>query len=336
MTSNLERYEYELPRDLIATEPALPRDKARLLVYSKKEGKISYDIFLNLNKYLPKNAILVFNQTRVIPARLFLNKETGGKVEILYLNQKNNLIEVLANRELKLGSGLFLNNKKIFEVVNQNKNIYYLKLSLRQNVLEIFEKYGAMPIPPYIKNTRLSEKELRERYQSVFAKELGSAAAPTASLHFTKRLLNKLNRNGNEIKFVTLHVGLGTFAPLKEEDFKKGKLHSEYYRIDKKTAEFLKKAKKAGKPIIAVGTTVARVLESAVSGKLEGETELFIQEGYKFKVIDGLVTNFHLPESSLLVLVSAFMGREKLFDCYKEAINKKFKFYSFGDGMLII
>jgi S-adenosylmethionine:tRNA ribosyltransferase-isomerase len=328
-----ERYNFDLPEKLIAKEPASPRDTARLLVYKRKEDKIYWDKFLNLGKYLPKNCVLVFNQTKVIPARLFLNKETGGKVEILYLNQKNNLIEVLANRELKIGSGLFLNNKKIFKVIKQDKNIYCLKLSLRQNVLEIFEKYGAMPIPPYIKGSRLSERELRDKYQTVFAKKIGSSAAPTASLHFTKRLLRKLKDLKIEIRFLTLHVGLGTFAPLTEENLKTGRLHEEDYEIDQGTFSFLNKAKIQNRPIIAVGTTVARALES---GRSSGKTDLFISEGYEFKMIDGLITNFHLPKSSLLMLVSAFMGRANALRCYNQAIQKKLKFYSFGDGMLII
>lgn len=332
MKLNLEEYNFSLPEKLIAKKPASPRDKARLLIFNKKENKISYDIFLNLDKYLPKNSILIFNQTKVLPARIFLNKETGGKVEILYLKKENNLIKVLADREVKIGSSLFFKSNKIFEIKKQDKNIYWLKPKIK-DVLDFLERYGEMPIPPYIKNTPLSEKELRKKYQSVFAREIGSAAAPTASLHFTNRLIDKLKKAGVKIKFITLHVGLGTFAPLTEENLKSGKLHKEYFEIDKKTLSFLKKAKEDGKPIIPVGTTSVRALESE---KAQGETDLFIREEYKFKIIDGLITNFHLPQSSLLMLVSAFAGRENILKCYKKAIEKKFKFFSFGDGMLII
>ncbi|MDP2909532.1 MAG: tRNA preQ1(34) S-adenosylmethionine ribosyltransferase-isomerase QueA [bacterium] len=347
MTLNPEKYDLDLPEGLIAKEPAVPRDRAQLLVYNKKENKIFWDTFLNIDKYLPKDSVLVFNETKVLPARIILNKETGGRVEILYLNKKDNLIKVLADRELKIGSALFLKDKKMFETIRQDKNIYWLKPVVSGDVFKIFERYGIMPIPPYIKNTTLSEGELRKKYQAVFAKNLGSSAAPTASLHFTNRLLEKLKRLGFDIRFITLHVGLGTFAPLTEENIKKGKLHKEYYEIDEKTFSFLRKSKERGRPVVAVGTTVARALEAgfaspkpplggAKAGGFSGETDLFIWEGYKFKAIDGLVTNFHLPKSSLLMLVSAFMGRENVLKCYKKAIEKKLKFYSFGDGMLIV
>lgn len=336
MTLNLEKYNYKLPERLIAQEPAVPRDSSRLLFYNREEKKIVYDTFLNIGDYLPERAVLVFNETKVIPARVFLKKETGGKTEILYLGQKDNLIEVLANRKLRMNSFLYLNQKKVFLVVDQKQNIYYLK-PLFSDVKGFFEKYGIMPIPPYIKNTPLSKKELRKKYQAVFAKKTGSSAAPTASLHFTNRLLKKLK---NDKRFLTLHVGLGTFAPLNKENIKKKKLHEEYYSIDEKTALFLNKARKEGRLIVAVGTTVARALESASrKGKLKslsGQTSLFIQEGYKFDFIDGLITNFHLPKSSLLMLVSAFTGRRETLDIYNKAIKKNFRFYSFGDGMLIL
>lgn len=329
MMSELEKYNYSLPQKLIAKKPAAPRDMANLLVYSRKDKKIVYDKFLNIGKYLPKGAVLVFNETKVIPARVFLKKETGGRVEILYLRKKGNLLEVLADRKLFIDSKIRLNYKKSFLVVGQNKNIYYLK-PLFRDVQGFFQRYGRMPIPPYIKNTPLSENKLRGKYQTVFAKEAGSSAAPTASLHFTKRLLNKLNFDK---KFITLHIGLGTFAPLTKENLKTKKLHREYYEIDKKTCYFLKKVKKQNRPIIAVGTTVVRALES---GKLRGETDLFIKPGYKFKFTDGLITNFHLPKSSLLMLVAAFVGRKEILDIYNKAIRRNFKFYSFGDGMLIV
>ena len=337
----LKLYDYELPEGLIAQEPASPRDKAGLLVYKKDTGETLFDEFLNITKYLPKNAVLVFNETKVLPARIILKKETGGKVEILYLQKRNNLLEVLSDRKLNVGSKIYLNSKISFLVEGQEGKIYLLKpLFAIERFYGVLEKYGMAPIPPYIKHSPLSKKELKEKYQSIFAKYQGSVAAPTASLHFTKRVLNKIKKAGIEIKFVTLHVGLGTFATLTEENLKNKKLHQEFYNIDKKTAKFLNKVKKEGRTIIAVGTTVARTLESASKNSqledLSGRTDIFITEGYKFDFVDGMVTNFHVPRSSLLMLVSALIGREKVLELYKQAIDKKFKFYSFGDGMLII
>jgi S-adenosylmethionine:tRNA ribosyltransferase-isomerase len=337
----IKLYDYNLPENLIAQKPASPRDKAGLLVYKKDIGEVIFDEFLNIEKYLPKNSVLVFNETKVLPARIILKKETGGKVEILYLQKRSGLLEVLSDRKIDVGSKIYLNNKIAFEVAGHEEKIYLLKpLFPIEKFYGILEKYGSAPIPPYIKNSPLSKKELKEKYQSIFAKYQGSVAAPTASLHFTKRVLNKIKKARISIKFVTLHVGLGTFATLTEENLKTKKLHQEFYNIDKKTAEFLNKAKKDGCPIVAVGTTVARTLESASkSGLLEdlsGKTDIFITEGYKFDFVDGMVTNFHVPKSSLLMLVSALIGRKKVFELYKQAIDKKFKFYSFGDGMLIV
>lgn len=354
----LKLYDYNLPPELIAQKPASPRDDSGLLVYRKScelgAHKICFDKFLNLDKYLPKNAVLVFNETKVLPARLELKKETGGKVKILYIGQGKNLYEFLADRKLNIGSKLLLNKNIVFEVVNKNGKTYLLKLLQKPgirspasvDIFKILEKFGKTPIPPYIKNSPLSEKELRKEYQTIFAKQLGSVAAPTASLHFTKRVFAKLRKKGISVKFVTLHVNLGTFAPLTNENLKTKRLHKEFYNIDKKTAEFLDKAKKDGRPIIGVGTTVVRALESAVAlssrnrgfslTRLSGKTQLFIEPGYKFKFIDGMVTNFHVPKSSLLMLVSALTGREKLLEIYQKAIDARFRFYSFGDGMLIL
>jgi S-adenosylmethionine:tRNA ribosyltransferase-isomerase len=337
----LEKYNYDLPEGLIAQKPASPRDMARLLVYKKETKEIFYDKFLNIAKYLPKNAVLVFNETKVLPARLMLKKETGGKVEILYLQKRGKLLEVLADRKLNVGSKLVLNSKIKFEVADHQEKVYLLKPLFAENqFFAVLEKYGSAPIPPYIKHSPLSRKELKEKYQAIFAKYQGSVAAPTASLHFTKRVLNKIKKSGIDVKFITLHVGLGTFAPLTEENLKTKKLHQEFYNIDKKTAEFLNKAKKEGRTIVAVGTTVARTLESASKSgllkDLSDKTDIFISEGYKFDFVDGMVTNFHVPKSSLLMLVAALIGREKLFSLYQLAIKKRFKFYSFGDGMLIL
>ena len=337
----LNRYDYQIPPALIAQKPALPRDSAKLLVYNKNSGVTRFSTFAHIAEYLPKNSVLVLNETKVIPARLAVKKETGGKAEILYIRTVGELIEVMADRKLAVGSKLTLAPKINFTVVGQKEKYYHLKSSFPlSRLLGVLNRYGQMPLPPYIKHSPLSRNDLKEKYQSVFARKAGSIAAPTASLHFTQRLLRKIEKSGVKIRFVTLHVNLGTFAPLTEENMKTGRLHEEYYEIDKKTADFLNRQKKKVAPIIAVGTTTVRALASAADkntrlSKLSGATDLFIREGYRFKFADGIVTNFHVPKSSLLMLVASFTGREKLLEFYREAIKKKFKFFSFGDGMLI-
>ena len=337
----MEAYSYALPSSFIAQKPASPRDSARLLAYSRSTGKVSYDTFTHLRGYLPKNAVVVFNETKVLPARLALKKETGGMVRVLCTGIKGKRMRALADKPLRPGMKLFVNRRIFFTVDGRDGAEYIMKPSCaRAGLNALFEKYGNAPIPPYIKHTPLSSAELKKQYQTVFAKNSGSIAAPTASLHFTKRLLEKLRKTGISTQFVTLHVGLGTFAPLTEENITQGKLHKERYAIDSKTAAFLNRAKKEGRPIIAVGTTAVRALETASDkkgklAKLSGETDIFIREGYRFRFTDGIITNFHVPRSSLLMLVSAFVGRERLFELYRKAMKKKFSFFSFGDGMLL-
>lgn len=352
-----EAYDYSLPKNLIAQKPSSPRDSARLLAFDQKSGAVRFDTFKNLGKYLPKDAVLVFNRTRVIPARLKLLKETGGKVEILYLGggPKQNLIRVLANKKLAPGSKLFLprlsnqsgrptgrlRKEKMFEAIKKDGTGYLLRLYGSRAVLKkILQAHGQTPLPPYIKNSPLNEKQRREQYQSVFAKTGESVAAPTASLHFTKNLLGKLRKKGIEIKFLNLNVNLGTFAPLNKTSIKTGKLHLENYNIDKKTVLAIAKAKQQGRKIIAVGTTAVRALETAFQKpkqvKDAGETDIFIRPPYKFKITDGIITNFHVPKSSLMMLVASMVGRKTLLGLYSKAINKRFRFFSFGDGMLII
>jgi len=336
-----DNYLYPFPKELIAQEPASPRDSARLLIYNRINQSVGFDKFINLTEYLPKGAILVFNETKVIPARLTLRKETGGKVGVLFIEKSSGLIKVMADRKLIIGSKLFITSKLFFTIEKQEEKYYLLKSSFNLKILQqILEKYGDTPIPPYIKHSPLKESELRERYQTIFAKTKGSVAAPTASLHFTERLIKKMKSKGFGVEFITLHVGLGTFAPLEEKNFKLNKLHEEKYFIDQRVACALNHAKKIGRPIIAVGTTTARTLESASlkNGQLKNladATDLFIREGYKFKFVDGLITNFHVPRSSLMMLVSALTGRKKLLKLYKIAISKRFWLFSFGDGMLI-
>jgi len=341
MKDVLKRYNYQLPRQLIAQKPAHPRDSARLLVYRRKTGELVNSTFKDLEDFLPKNAVLVFNQTKVIPARLETKKVTGGKVEVLYISTGSGVIRAMLNKKANFGDKLFITPKLYLTVQGRDGKYYLLAPSFSIGKIQsVLEKYGRAPLPPYINSSPLSKKEQRAEYQTVFAKINGSIAAPTASLHFTKSLLKKLKANGNDLRYVTLHVGLGTFAPLTEENIKRKRLHYEYYSIDRATAQALEKAKKQGRPIIAVGTTVVRTLESASNGKgritkLQDETDLFIQEGYKFKIVDGLITNFHVPQSSLLMLVSAFAGRKEILTAYHYAISKKYRFFSFGDAMFI-
>ena len=288
------------------------------------------------------------NGTKVIPASFILFKPSGGKVSLIFVGEDSGTIKVMSDRKIEVGSILLSSLQEKFLVERQEKNFFFLlppeRMKLGNNIslpdfYAFLEREGRTPLPPYIK-TDLSEEEAREEYQTVFAKEKGSMAAPTASLHFTEELMNKLKSEGHEIVFLTLHVGLGTFARLSEKELSEGKLHKEYYSIPLSSAEIISAAKKSGRPIIAVGTTVMRALESAFNEmgdfvKPEGETDIFIREGYRFKVANGLITNFHVPKSSLMMLVSAFTGREKLLKLYREAIEAGFRLFSFGDGMLI-
>jgi S-adenosylmethionine:tRNA ribosyltransferase-isomerase len=343
--TKLKPFDYSFPSELIAQEPAHPRDSARLLVVGKSNTNFQEDIFKNLGKYLPKNSVLVFNQTKVVPARLDVEKESGGKAEILYIDHNKEFVKVLSNRFLPEKSTIILlsDRSKLlrFKIERIQKPFYFLKPNFPiSNIKNILNKFGKTPLPPYIKNSQLTEKQRRKEYQTVFAKEGLSVAAPTASLHFTKQLINKLKKQGIEVKYVTLNVGMGTFASLTEEQLKTGQLHSEFYSIDKKTAAELNKLKQQGKKIIAVGTTAVRTLESASKKQklevLQGDTKLFIRPGYKFNFVDGLITNFHVPKSSLLMLVSALAERNKILSAYKYAIKNKFRLFSFGDGMLIL
>lgn len=342
----LKHYDYALPEALIAQAPASPRDSARLLVYDRKTGAALYDTFRHLAKYLPSRSVLVFNETKVIPARFTVRKPTGGKAVLLYVRTEGKEIIAMSDRPLPVGEVVTLAPRVRFRVVSQEKYTRLAPMFPIARLPKIFERYGVTPIPPYIKHTPLSERALREKYQTIFARRRGSVAAPTASLHFTKRLLRDLKKAGHDIVFVTLHVNLGTFAPVKEEQWRRGKLHEEFYEISSAAAATLNRAKKAGRPVVAVGTTVVRTLESAsppiYKGRVgrgikagSGSTDLFIRPGHRFAFVDHLITNFHVPRSSLLMLVSAFVSRKKLLELYRLAIKKQFRFFSFGDGMLL-
>ncbi len=340
--AELQAYDYQLPPELIAQKPASPRETARLLVYQKGQTGLGFDTFAHLGKYLPKNAVLVLNQTRVIPARLALAKPTGGKVQMLYVSHGQGLIKALANKKLDLGLELKIpGTRHGLTVVKKQDQFYYFKPNFPVGkITTVLGKHGQMPLPPYIKHSPLTEKQKRTAYQSVFAKNGASVAAPTASLHFPKKLLQQLKKQGISIKFITLNVSLGTFAPLTGKQLETGKLHMETYHIPAGTLRFLNQAKKQGRPIIAVGTTVVRTLESASRkhqlARLSGQTDLFIRPGYKFQFINGLVTNFHVPKSSLMMLVAALTGKTKLLRIYKTAVKLHFRFFSFGDGMLVL
>ncbi len=339
-----EDYNYTLPNENLALEPAVPRDSSKLFIYDTRQDKIVFDTFSNLDKYLPDNSSLVLNDTKVLPARVVMKKQTGGKVVTLFLVNEISVdtIPVIVDRKINVGEKIYFENMEPLEVVKQKENVFCLKFFLsKKDLFSLLQKYGAMPIPPYLKKTSLGRSELLEKYQTIFAEEAGSAAAPTASLHFTKTVFERLGRKGISRSFVTLHVGLGTFAPLTDNNLKSKKLHEEYYFIPKKTIETISKLKSEKRELVSVGTTVTRTLESfAKSAKNAGKTDLFIFPPFEFKMVDHLITNFHLPKSSLMMLVEAFLhhkkAKKRLVDLYNIAIDNNFRFYSFGDAMLVL
>jgi S-adenosylmethionine:tRNA ribosyltransferase-isomerase len=334
-------YDYEYPEALIGQAPARPRDAARLLAYDRTAGQATIASFRELPQLLPPRSVLVFNRTRVLPARLPVTKPTGGRVELLYLKTEADHVEVMANRRLAVGSRLQITPRLKLTVTDRPGKHYWLKPEFPIGRWPaVLQKHGQTPLPPYIKHSPLSEKQRRREYQTVFAKDTGSVAAPTASLHFTRRLMRELRAAGHDLRYLILHVGLGTFAPLTPEQLASQQLHEEQYWITSRTANYLNRAKAAGRPIIPVGTTACRALESAASPtgeltELAGSTRLFISPGYQFRVTDGLITNFHVPKSSLMMLVAALTGRTQLLKLYRQAISAEFRLFSFGDGMLI-
>ncbi len=333
---------YELPKELIAQTPVEPRDSSRLMVLNKETGEIEHRHFYDILDYLNEGDLLVCNDSRVLPARIFGVKETGARVEFLLLKQiSGNRWETLCKpgkkaregAEFIFGDGIM--KAKIAGVTEDGNRI--VDFDCNENFFAALDKIGQMPLPPYI----TEELKDRERYQTVYSHELGSAAAPTAGLHFTEELMEKLRAKGVNIAYVTLHVGLGTFRPVKVDDVTKHKMHSEHYEIPEETARLINQTKQNGKRVIAVGTTSCRTLESVASfyGEIkpcDGFTDIFIYPGYEFKVLDGLITNFHLPESTLIMLVSAFAGYDNIMNAYKTAVEEKYRFFSFGDAMLII
>lgn len=339
---NIEEYNYDLPEKFIAQTPLSNRSDSKLLLLNKDNGNIKEEVFKNIINYLNKGDVLVLNDTKVIPARLIGEKEdTKAIIELLLLKDtEGDIWECLARpgKRLHVGTVIVFGNgslkAKVIEKLDEG--IVHVKLIYEGILMEILEKLGTMPLPPYI-HEKLSDQS---RYQTVYAKNLGSAAAPTAGLHFTKELLEEIKNKGIEVLYVTLHVGLGTFRPVEVTDITKHNMHSEYYIMTKDVADALNKAKKEGRNIYAVGTTSTRVLETVASKYNEfrecsGDTNIFIYPGYAFKAIDGLITNFHLPKSTLLMLVSALSKKEYILNAYEYAKENNFRFFSFGDAMFI-
>jgi S-adenosylmethionine:tRNA ribosyltransferase-isomerase len=339
----LKDFYYKLPKELIAQEPEESRSMSKLLVLDKSTGKIEHKIFKDIINFLNKRDCLVLNNTRVIPARLLGNREdTGGKIEFVLLKQiREKVWEIILKpgKRGKTGSRFIFGDgilKALIIGVTKEGN-RLVEFEYEGVFKQVLEQVGIVPLPPYI----TKEVEDLERYQTIYSEVRGSSAAPTAGLHFTQELLNEIREKGVKIAYITLHIGLGTFRPVKVEDITKHHMHSEYFQIKKEDCETINLAKESGGRIIAVGTTSCRVLETVGDKKgfvkpLEGDTNIFIYPGYKFKVIDGLVTNFHLPESTLIMLVSAFAGKDNIMNAYKTAISDKYRFFSFGDAMLIV
>lgn len=340
---NVSDFDYELPKELIAQTPLDVRDSSRLLVMDKKTGELKHEHFNNIIDYLHKGDVLVLNDTKVIPARLIgVKEETGAVIEILLLKDlSDNKWECLSKpaKRLKVGTIVSFGNGELKAKVIEkfDEGLTHVELIYDGILMEILEKLGSMPLPPYI-HEKLEENN---RYQTVYAKNIGSAAAPTAGLHFTSELLNKIEEKGITIAYVTLHVGLGTFRPVEVDNILDHHMHSEFYVMNEETANTLNKAKEEGRRIIAVGTTSTRTLETIATNNngifkaTSGNTDIFIYPGYEFKAIDCLITNFHLPKSTLVMLVSALSSRENILNAYREAVLEQYRFFSFGDAMFI-
>ena len=345
MFYNLQSYQFNLPPELIAQYPIEPRDQSRLLVLERQTGIIKDHIFSDIIDYLDSGDTLVLNDTRVIPARLYGYKGSGAKVEILLLNQRGKQWEALVRpaKRLKPGSRVKLDEQNGVEVeIIAELNLAGGRLIEFKNCADemaFIDQMGQMPLPPYI--NRPAEKSDKQNYQTIYAREKGSAAAPTAGLHFSQELLQRIQDKGINLGYVLLHVGLGTFRPVSSEDIREHQMHYEYYRVNEETAALLNQTRQKNKKIIAVGTTVVRTLETVYNTKHgftagEGETNKFIYPGYEIKAVDRLITNFHLPGSSLIMLVAAFAGYDNTMTAYRHAVENNYRFFSYGDAMLIV
>ena len=341
---NIDSFDYYLPEKLIAVHPRKERSSSRLLILDRYNGEIIHERFSNFVNYINDGDLIVYNDTKVIPARLLLRKDTGGKIEVLLNNpisSKRWSAMFHSSRPPKIGSYILNNDERVFEVVDIKEYLLILDF-LGDDLNGFLENVGKVPLPPYILKKRdgVIYPEDRDFYQTVFAKRDGAVAAPTAGIHFDKKIITRIKKKGVSMVPITLHVGMGTFHPIKVNDFKKHKMHSEWVEISESTAETINRAKAENKKIIAIGTTTVRALEGVVEKKRElsrfsGDVNIFIYPGFEFKVVDKMVTNFHLPKSTLLLMVSAFAGRENILNAYNEAIKKEYGFYSYGDAMFI-
>lgn len=343
----LSEFDYELPKELIAQFPEEKREFSKMLVLDKQAKTLEHKHFYDITDYLTENDVLILNNTKVIPARLIGTKDTGAKIEVFLLKNKENKIWeclIKPSKRIKADTIVKISDELSARAVERADNDKWIvELLYDGNIYEVLNRAGSIPLPPYIERS-LSNEQLKsldyERYQTVFAKNEGSVAAPTAGLHFSEEVLEKIAAKGIKIGYVTLNVGLGTFRPVKTENILDHKMDSESYEIPKETADLINEAKKSGKNVVAVGTTTVRTLESAFKkdGAIKetaGSSEMFIYPGYEFKVIDKLITNFHLPKSTLLMLVSALADRDFIFEAYHKAIEEKYRFYSYGDCMFI-
>jgi len=335
-------FSFELPEQLIASEPQAERSASRLLCMDKQNGTLSHYIFKDILQLLNPGDLLVFNNTRVIPARLFGQKDSGGKVEVLVerlLNEQRFLAHIRASKAPKVGTELLLEQEARVRMVARHDSLFELEYLATEPVLSMLERLGHMPLPPYI--ARPDTEADKARYQTVYNQKPGAVAAPTAGLHFDEPLMAALQQKGIEFAYVTLHVGAGTFQPVRVDEISAHKMHSEYFEVEQQVVDAIAACKARGNRVVAVGTTSVRSLESAamqhggVLAPFSGDTAIFIYPGYQFKVIDALITNFHLPESTLIMLVSALSSREHIMAAYQTAIAEKYRFYSYGDAMFI-
>ena len=338
MKNSIKFFDYNLPSNLIAENPRAKREQAKLMIYDQELDTLNHSIFSNLDEYLTKGDLIILNDTKVLPGRLFLKKESGGTVEVLFhklINQFSFECVFKSSRKVMLQSKLFFDDDNFFVVDNIKNN--FITLSSKNDPMDIFVKYGEVPLPKYIKR-KTNEKDI-ERYQTVYAKHTGSVAAPTAGLHFTEEILSKLQAKGVAIDYCTLHVTYNTFKPITVDNYNDHQIGSEICNIRESLISKIKSTKSQNHSVYTVGTTATRAVENYASksyvGDFSGEADLYITPGYKFKIIDGLITNFHLPQSTLLLLVASIIGRDKLLELYDIAIKNNYKFYSYGDSMFI-